>query len=84
MPKTYEYVSSNDNLMLVKYICKKDNNDERVSDEVCYNRVRVFNDCKKGFPFSVENEKQVEAIINSCNNYKIETIKEEINVNNII
>ena len=75
MPQTYKYVSkhSNDDLMLVRFVCKIENTDERVSDEKCYYRMRAFvEDCKNDMPFPVENEEQVEAAIKNCRNPYIE------------
>lgn len=83
MPKTFEYVTAYDNLELVKFVCKKDNSDERVSDEVCYNRMKTFDYCKNNFPFTVENEKQVEAIFNKCKLKKQEILMETNNGDNV-
>ena len=92
MPKTYEYVVSNNiflSLESFKWICQKENKTEMVSDEVCYNRIRVLENCKNiknnqsaymklGKLVSlVENEQQAETIINKCQTYK-EDNKEEI------
>ena len=60
---------------------------EMVSDEVCYNRMRVFDNCNNGkktrelenLIYFVENEQQAETIINSCKLKKQEILKEEIN-----
>lgn len=97
MPKTFEYVKSNvkySNFYTVGIICEKNQGSlsmELVSDELCYNRVRVVEGCNNGtksrklnleledLAFSVENEQQAEAIINKCITKKQETLKEEIN-----
>ena len=96
MPKTYEYVVSNNiflSLESFKWICQKENKTEMVSDEVCYNRIRVLENCKNiknnqsaymklGKLVSlVENEQQAEAIINKCQTYKEEVNKEESHEN---
>ena len=83
MPKTFEYVTTHDNLELVKFVCKKDNSDKMFSDEVCYNRMKTFDYCKNDFPFTVENEKQVETIFNNCKLKKEEILMETNNANNI-
>lgn len=95
MPKTYEYVVSNNiflSLESFKWICQKENKTEMVSDEVCYNRIRVLENCKNiknnqsaymklGKLVSlVENEQQAETIINKCQTYK-EDNKEESHEN---
>jgi len=61
-----------------------------VSDEVCYNRIRVLENCKNiknnqsaymklGKLVSlIENEQQAETIINKCQTYKEDNSKEEI------
>ena len=91
MPKTYEYIVSKRNFLSAKYVCKKDKNtDEIVSDEMCYNKMRVFNNCKNEMyeryaylvfyrllPL-VENEQQANTIINKCKTYKQEKIKDKI------
>ena len=94
MPKTYEYVVSNGiflSLESFKWICQKENKTEIVSDEVCYNRIRVLENCqnlKNNQPTYinleklvslVENEQQADTIINKCITKKQETLKEEIN-----
>ena len=96
MPKTYEYIVSNNiflSLESFKWICQKENKTEMVSDEVCYNRVRVLENCKNlknnqsaymklGKLVSlVENEQQAETIINKCQTYKEEINKEESHEN---
>lgn len=91
MPKTYEYIVSKRNFLSVKYVCKKDKNtDEMVSDEICYNKMRVFDNCKnemnEGYAYLVfyrllplvENEQQANTIINKCKTYKQENIKDKI------
>lgn len=83
MPKTFEYVTAHDNLELVKFVCKKDNSDKMVSDEVCYNRMKIFDYCKNDFPFTVENERQVETIFNDCKLKKQEILNEANNWNNV-
>lgn len=83
MPKTFEYVTAHDNLELVKFVCKKDNSDKMFSDEVCYNRMKTFDYCKNDFPFTVENEKQVETIFNNCKLKKQEILNEVNNWNNV-
>lgn len=90
MPKTYEYVTSNakySNFYTVGTICEKNQGSlsmQMVSDELCYNRVRVFEGCNNGtksrklilelenLALSIENEQQADAIINKCENYKQE------------
>lgn len=85
MPKTYEFALSNNNFKEINSICAKDTTSkERVSDESCYNRLRVLEKCKekmkdgKDYPILerllslVENEQQADAIINKCENYKQE------------
>lgn len=85
MPKTYEFALSNNSLKEINQICTKDTKTkERVSDESCYNRLRVLEKCKekmkdgKDYPIVerlvslVENEQQADAIINKCENYKQE------------
>ena len=97
MPKTYEYVSSNakySNFYTVGMLCEKNPGSlsmEMISDELCYNRVRVFEGCNNGtksrklkleledLALSVENEQQAETIINNCITKKQEALKEEIN-----
>ena len=102
MPKTYQYVKSNvkySNFYTVGMLCEKNPGSlsmEMVSDELCYNRVRVFEGCNNGtksrkleleledLALSVENEQQAETIINKCENYKQEIpqiIKEESHEN---
>lgn len=85
IPKTFEYVVSNNaflSLESFKWICQKENKNEMVSDEVCFNRVRVLDNCKNlknnqsaymklgNLVSLVENEQQAETIINKCQNYK--------------
>ena len=85
MPKTFEYVVSNNaflSLESFKWICQKENKNEMVSDEVCFNRVRVLDNCKNlknnqsaymklgNLVSLVENEQQAETIINKCQTYK--------------
>lgn len=88
MPKTFEYVKSNvkySNFYTVGIICEKNQGSlsmELVSDELCYNRVRVVEGCNNGtksrklnleledLAFLVENEQQAETIINKCQTYK--------------
>lgn len=97
MPKTYEYVTSNakySNFYTVGMLCETNPGSlsmEMVSDELCYNRVRVFEGCNNGkksrklnlelenLALSVENEQQAETIINNCITKKQEALKEEIN-----
>lgn len=101
MPKTYQYVKSNakySNFYTVGMLCEKNPGSlsmEMVSDELCYNRVRVFDGCNNGtksrkleleleleledLALSVENEQQAETIINNCITKKQETLKEEMN-----
>ena len=102
MPKTYQYVKSNikySNFYTVGILCEKNPGSlsmQMVSDELCYNRVRVFEGCNNGsksrkleleledLALSVENEQQADAIINKCENYKQEIpqiIKEESHEN---
>lgn len=97
MPKTYEFALSNNNFEKINSICTKDIvTKERVSDEPCYNRLRVLEICKgkmkdgKDYPILerlvslVENEQQANAIINKCENYKQEVpqvIQQEIHEN---
>lgn len=96
MPKTYEYVVSNNiflSLESFKWICQKENKTEIVSDEVCYNRVRVLENCKNlknnqsaymklgNLVSLVENEQQADTIINKCQTYKEEVNKEESHEN---
>lgn len=96
LPKTYEYVVSNNvflSLESFKWICQKENKTEMVSDEVCYNRIRVLENCKNiknnqsaymklgNLVSLVENEQQAETIINKCITYKEETNKEESHEN---
>lgn len=96
MPKTYEYVVSNNiflSLESFKWICQKENKTEMVSDEVCYNRVRVLENCKNlknnqsaymklgNLVSLVENEQQADTIINKCQTYKEEDNKEESHKN---
>lgn len=84
-PKTFEYVVSNNaflSLESFKWICQKENKNEMVSDEVCFNRVRVLDNCKNlknnqsaymklgNLVSLVENEQQAETIINKCQTYK--------------
>ena len=91
MPKTYEYVVSNRDFLSVKQVCKKNaRTDEMVSDEICYNKMKVFNNCKnemnEGYAsvefgkllYFVETKKQTDAIINKCKTYKKETSKNKI------
>ena len=91
MPKTYEYIEPNSSTPLVQKFCKKTTeSNEMVSDEVCYNRLRTFENCKnkinnkKGsdelekLVSLIENEQQAETIINKCQTYKQENTKEEI------
>ena len=92
MPKTYEYVTSNakcSNFSTVEMLCRKTQGSlsmEMVSDEVCYNRMRVYDNCKNGtnnrklenLTYFIDNEQQAETIINKCITYKEETSKEEI------
>ena len=95
MPKTYEYVVSNGiflSLESFKWICQKENKTEMVSDEVCYNRIRVLENCQnlknnqpayinlKKLVSLVENEQQADTIINKCKTYK-EDSKEESHEN---
>ena len=95
MPKTYEYVVSNNvflSLESFKWICQEENKTEMVSDEVCYNRIRVLENCqnlKNNQPAYinleklvslVENEQQADTIINKCKTYK-EDNKEESHEN---
>ena len=88
MPKTFEYVKSNvkySNFYTVGIICEKNQGSlsmELVSDEVCFNRVRVLDNCKNlknnqsaymklgNLVSLVENEQQAETIINKCQTYK--------------
>ena len=93
MPKTYEYVTSNansSNFSTVGMLCRKAQGSlsmEMVSDEVCYNRMRVYDNCKNGtnnrklenLTYFIDNEQQAETIINSCKLKKQEILKEEIN-----
>ena len=93
MPKTYEYVTSNansSNVYTVEMLCRKTQGSlsmEMVSDEVCYNRMRVFDNCNNGtntrklenLTYFIDNEQQAETIINSCKLKKQEILKEEIN-----
>lgn len=93
MPKTYEYVTSNakcSNFSTVEMLCRKAQGSlsmEMVSDEVCYNRMRVYDNCKNGtnnrklenLTYFIDNEQQAETIINSCKLKKQEILKEEIN-----
>ena len=85
MPKTYEFALSNNIIKEINPTCTKDTTTkERVSDESCYNRLRVLEKCKekmkdgKDYPILerllslVENEQQADAIINKCENYKQE------------
>lgn len=85
MLKTYEFALSNNSLKEINPICAKDTTvKERVSDESCYNRLRVLKTCKekmkdeKDYPILerlislVENEQQADTIINKCENYKQE------------
>lgn len=97
MLKTYEFALSNNIIKEINPICTKDStNKERVSDESCYNKLRVLQKCKekmkdgKDYPILerllslVENEQQADAIINKCENYKQEIpqiIKEESHEN---
>lgn len=97
MSKTYEFALSNNSLKEINSICTKDTTTkEKVSDESCYNRLRVLEKCKekmkdgKDYPILerllslVENEQQADAIINKCENYKQEIpqiIKEESHEN---
>ena len=97
MPKTYEFALSNNIIKEINPICTKDTTTkERVSDESCYNRLRVLEKCKekmkdwKDYPIVerlvslVENEQQADTIINKCENYKQEIpqiIKEESHEN---
>lgn len=86
------------NLMCVKDTeNKKSNSDEknstkeRVSDEACYQRFRVFESCEnkindekdhntlKDLLNLVENEQQANAIIEKCENYKQSNNDEKIN-----
>ena len=91
MPKTYEYIEFNRSPSLVWQFCKNNTEtDEMVSDEVCYNRIRVLENCKNiknnqsaymklGKLVSlIENEQQAETIINKCQTYKEDNSKEEI------
>lgn len=92
MPKTYEYVTSNakcSNFSTVEMLCRKAQGSlsmEMVSDEVCYNRMRVYDNCKNGtnnrklenLTYFIDNEQQAEAIINKCQTYKEEISKKEI------
>lgn len=93
MPKTYEYVVTNRDFLSVRRVCKKNfRTDEMVSDEICYNKMMVFNNCKnemkEGYAsvefskllHSVETKKQTDAIINKCKTYKKETSKNKISV----
>ena len=60
---------------------------EMVSDELCYNRMRVYDNCNNGtntrklenLTYFIDNEQQAETIINSCKLKKQEILKEEIN-----
>jgi hypothetical protein len=64
-----------------------------VSDEVCYNRIRVLENCKNiknnqsaymklgNLVSLVENEQQADTIINKCQTYKEEVNKEESHEN---
>jgi hypothetical protein len=85
MPKTYEFALSNNSLKEINQICTKDTKTkERVSDESCYNRLRVLETCKEKMKDGknylilerlvslIENEQQANAIINKCENYKQE------------
>ena len=91
MPKTYEYIEFNRSPSLVWQFCKNNTEtDEMVSDEVCYNRLRVLESCQniknntdtsdklEKLVSLIENEQQAETIINKCNTYKEEVNKEEI------
>ena len=91
MPKTYEYIEPNSSTSLVQKFCKKiTESNEMVSDEVCYNRLRTFENCKNKINNKkdsdeleklvslIENEQQAETIINKCQTYKQENTKEEI------
>ena len=91
MPKTYEYVTSNakySNFYTVEMLCRKAQGSlsmEMVSDEVCYNRMRVFDNCNNGtntrklenLTYFIDNEQQAETIINKCQTYKEEINKEK-------
>ena len=93
MPKTYEYITSNansSNFYTVEMLCRKTQGSlsmEMVSDEVCYNRMRVYDNCNNGtntrklenLTYFIDNEKQAETIINSCKLKRQEILKEEIN-----
>ena len=93
MPKTYEYVTSNansSNFYTVEMLCRKTQGSlsmEMISDEVCYNRMRVYDNCNNGtntrklenLTYFIDNEQQAETIINSCKLKKQEILKEEIN-----
>ena len=60
---------------------------EMISDELCYNRMRVYDNCNNGtntrklenLTYFVDNEQQAETIINNCKLKKQEILKEEIN-----
>lgn len=93
MPKTYEYVTSNansSNFYTVEMLCRKTQGSlsmEMVSDEVCYNRMRVYDSCNnvtktrklENLTYFIDNEQQAETIINICKLKKQEILKEEIN-----
>lgn len=107
MPKSYEYSMTNKNLQsildknnasvisLYDLMCTKDTKDtttkERVSDEACYNRFRVFENCEnkindekdhnklKDLLSLVENEQQANTIIYKCENYTKPNNDEKIN-----
>ena len=91
MPKTYEYIEFNRSPSLVWQFCKNNTEtDEMVSDELCYNRLRVLESCQniknktdtsdklEKLVSLIENEQQAETIINKCQTYKQEISKEEI------
>lgn len=104
MPKSYEYSMTNKNLQsildknnasvisLYDLMCTKDTTTkERVSDEACYQRFRVFEKCGnkindekdrntlKDLLSLVENEQQTNTIIDKCENYTQPNNYEKIN-----
>lgn len=106
MPKSYDFTTYvkfrsimnkyNVNVIsLYDLMCLKDKDTkdtkERISDEACYNRFRVFESCEdkindekdhnklKDLLHLVENEQQANAIIEKCENYKQSNNDEKIN-----
>ena len=107
MPKSYDFttyvkfrsimnkynvdVISLYNLMCLKNKDTKDSTKEKISDESCYQRFRVFESCEnkindekdrntlKDLLHLVENEQQANAVIEKCENYTQPNTDKKIN-----